>query len=78
METLDPVLDQPRITSQRNRILALLLKGDRFTLRQLSDLSGASESGASARLRGLRADGYKIEKQRLGVSGLWVYWMVKA
>jgi hypothetical protein len=73
--TFDPVLDGPRLTTQFQRVFAIMQDGDWHTLSDLAEASGGSEAGVSARLRDMRKErfgGHVVQRQR-GASGLWFY-----
>ncbi len=77
MTTLEPI-DEPRLVRQQDMVRYVMEKGAWWTLRQLANYSGASEAGASARIRDLRnKEGYTIEKRRKRPgAGLWEYRMI--
>jgi hypothetical protein len=77
-ETYQPALDQKRLGGQMLRVYEAMRSGRRFTLAQLAEIAGGSESGVSARIRDLRKPQYgkhEIERRRVAESGLWEYRM---
>jgi hypothetical protein len=75
-DTFDPVLDGPRLNTQLERVLMLMLDNRYRTLAAIQRIVGGSEAGISARLRDLRKPqngSYTIERQRVKDSGLWMY-----
>jgi len=73
--TYQPELDFNRLSTQLERVRALTLGSDWWTLRELADRTGASEASVSARLRDLRKQrfgGYTVERRRVS-GGLWQY-----
>lgn len=69
-ETFDPARDEPRLSSQFERVRALMLDGQWRTLATIAGAVGASEAWASARLRDLRkARGGALLVDRRRVSG---------
>ena len=73
--TYQPELDFNRLSTQLERVKALTLSSDWWTLRELADRTGASEASVSARLRDLRKQrfgGYTVERRRVS-GGLWQY-----
>ena len=74
-ETYDPIDDYDRLGKQMQRMIALMMDGDWYTLRMLADLVGGSEAGVSARIRDLRKRRFgcqTIERKRRA-GGLYVY-----
>lgn len=78
--TFDSEVDGPRTNSQRAQIEALMNDGKWRTLAAIAAHTGASEAGASARLRDLRKREYgarTVERKRLEPkSGLYLYRVV--
>ena len=77
-QTFDPVLDGPRLTSQLDRVRAVMEQESWMTLREIADRTGDPESSISARLRDLRKPKFgehQVERRRrrLGRRGLWEY-----
>jgi hypothetical protein len=75
-KTFSPELDLERLSTQLSRVKALMSDGNWRTLCEIASQVNGSEAGCSARLRDLRKakfGGLKIERKRLGESGLWVY-----
>jgi hypothetical protein len=75
---LDRDLDDPRLTSQLAVIYRLLKSGRWWKLHELAAVSGASEAGASARIRDLRKPkfgNHQIARRRIS-GGLYEYRMV--
>ena len=73
--TFDAERDAERLSSQRVRVLALMLDGEWRTLGQIATAVQGSEAGVSARLRDFRKSrfgGYQVERQRV-TGGLWQY-----
>ena len=78
-ETYDPQQDQVRLATTLGRVWDLMRDGQARTLRQIVDLVGCSEAGASARIRDLRKPQFQrhhptpaVESTR-GPGGRWVY-----
>jgi hypothetical protein len=74
-ETYSSALDGPRLSSQFDRVLALMRDGTPRTLWQIQERCGGSEAAISARLRDLRKarfGGYRVNRIRRP-NGLWVY-----
>lgn len=74
--TFDPVLDGPRLNTQLERVLMLMMDHRWRTLASISRLVGGSEAGVSARLRDLRKPrngSHTVERKRVKDSGLWLY-----
>lgn len=77
--TIEPRLDDTRLMTALERVVAATRNGDWFTLKRLAFEARCSESGASARLRDLRkpkhGDRYGVievqSERRQG--GLWLY-----
>lgn len=67
--------DLPRLEKQTERVAALMSDGQWRTLAQISKSTGDPESSVSARLRGLRQVGNRVERKRIGGStkGLHCY-----
>ena len=67
-QTYSPELDLARLSSQLERVKAVMLSGNWYTLQELQRLCGGSEAGISARLRDLRKKhhGFIIERERRG------------
>ena len=66
-ETFDPVIDGKRLTSQLERVRALMSDGKWRTLAEIHAVVGGSEAGVSARLRDLRKQrfgGHNVVRQR--------------
>lgn len=78
--TFDNVVDGPRTSSQRKQIEALMNDGVWRTLAAIAAHTGASEAGASARLRDLRKKEYgarTVERKRMAPgSALYLYRVV--
>lgn len=78
--TFDNVIDGPRTATQREAVEALMADGMWRTLAAIAAHTGASEAGASARLRDLRKQqygGYTVERKRAKPkSGLYLYRVV--
>lgn len=77
--TFDPALDGPRLTSQLDRVKALMLSDSRWrSLAQIAQLVGGTEASVSARLRDLRKTAFgsfQVERKRQGdpTRGFFVY-----
>jgi len=74
-ETFDPVLDGARLSSQLQRVKALMSDGRWHSLRYISDTVGGSEASVSARIRDcrkLKFGGHTVDRMRMK-EGLWVY-----
>lgn len=56
--------DLPRLELQVARVAALMADGQWRTLAQISKATGDPESSVSARLRGLRQVGNRVERKR--------------
>jgi hypothetical protein len=78
--TFDSVVDGPRVKTQREAVEALMNDGAWRTLAAIAAHTGASEAGASARLRDLRKKEYggrTVERKRMAPgSGLYLYRVV--
>lgn len=78
--TFDNVIDGPRVKTQREAVEALMNDGVWRTLAAIAAHTGASEAGASARLRDLRKKEYgarTVERKRAKPgSGLYLYRVV--
>ena len=77
-ETYEAEHDLERLTSQLERVKAVLLRGGWYTLGELKAKVGGSEAGLSARLRDLRKERYGkfvVESRRRGDAkhGLFEY-----
>lgn len=72
--------DEPRLRSQMDRIKFLFRDQQWRTLKDIADAVGASEAGASARLRDFRKvrwGAYTVERQRIrDGSGQYAYRLV--
>lgn len=71
-----PREDTARIATQTARVRALMLDGEWRTIADVAHACGASEPGASARLRDLRKFPYhyRVERRRVrDVPGLYEY-----
>jgi len=70
-----PPRDTERICSQQARVRALMQPGVWWTLSDLAREVGASEAGASARIRDLRKfpSYLKVSRKRLPGSNLYAY-----
>lgn len=74
-KTFDPSRDGDRLSGQLQKVRAIMLDHQWHTLKELSEKTGASEAGASARIRDLkkvRFGGYNVVKERVE-GGLWKY-----
>ncbi len=71
-KTFDADLDQARLTTQLDRVLAALSDGEWWTLKGLEVKTGAPGASASARIRGLTSQGHDIKSVRLS-DGKWRY-----
>lgn len=61
----DSALDYSRLNAQQRKVWEVMRDGKYRTLRQISELTGAPEASASARLRDLRnIHGLKVERAR--------------
>lgn len=80
-ETYDAELDYARLNRAERAVFNAMYPGEWLTLGQIRDRTmyaseqGYSEAGISARIRGLRAMGFTIERKRLS-GGLWVYRLI--
>ena len=79
--TFDSAVDGPRTARQLDAVEELMSDGMWRTLAAIAAHTGASEAGASARLRDLRKrqyGGYVVERKRAKPgSGLYLYRVVK-
>lgn len=80
MSTFGPAyeenIDGKRIKDQRNAILRFMIDGVYRPLYAISQQLGIPEASVSAQLRHLRKEkfgGYRVDKKRVGVGGLWTY-----
>jgi len=74
--TYEPPKDHQRLNAQTLRVFQAMRRGGWWTLRQLSDETGAPEASVSARMRDLRKPqfgGHFIVRARVGDSGLFKY-----
>ena len=75
--TYDPEQDQVRLSKQAAKVWEVLKRGQWYTLRALSIMTGAPEASVSARIRDLRRPengSHTIERRRVeGRPGLWEY-----
>jgi hypothetical protein len=77
-ETYEAEHDLERLSSQLEKVKAVLLRGGWYTLSELKAKAGGSEAGISARLRDCRKarfGGYQVERRRRGnpAAGVWEY-----
>lgn len=78
-DTIDAVIDEPRLQSALSKVYRLMLDGQWRTLAQIAAHCGTSEAGASARLRDLRKPRFAYDFPNGGVGsrrvtgGLWEY-----
>ncbi len=77
--TVEPE-DQVRLANYLVKVVQVMSDGEWWTLRQLADRVGCSESSASARLRDLKKrkfGSWNVEKDRVAPgSGLWKYRLI--
>lgn len=82
----DPALDGKRLTTQLDRVLAVMSDHEWHTIPEIvkkisfPPYEQASEAGVSARLRDLRKTRFgsrKIERRRVGNSGTFQYRLAK-
>ena len=71
-ETFDRKRDGARLNAQERRVFECMRDGEWRGLRDIAALTGDPEASVSARLRGLRKDGHKVEREYAGC-GLWQY-----
>jgi hypothetical protein len=76
--TYEPEHDKARLTTQLERVKALMLDGQWRTLAKIQNKVGGTESSVSARLRDLRKSrfgGYAVDRRRRGEpsAGLFEY-----
>lgn len=64
--------DRERLGRQAAKVLGFALGAGWVTLRQISIVTGAPEASVSARLRGLRKDGFTVERRK-GSLSFWEY-----
>lgn len=81
-QTFEPAHDLARLTSQLERVKAVMSGGGWFTLTELQRLCGGSEASLSARLRDCRKPAFGswiVDRRRRGEPsrGLWEYRMRK-
>lgn len=79
--TFSPILDGKRLTTQFDRVRALMLDGGWRTLQEVAAIAGGSEAGVSARIRDLRKPRFGalvVERRRRGdgKSGVHEYRLV--
>lgn len=77
-DTFDPALDLIRLTTQLERVKALMSDQRWRSLQQIAQLVGGTEASVSARLRDLRKASYgsfQVERKRQGDPrrGFFVY-----
>ena len=73
--TFDQARDGKRLNAQHQIVLALMVNGDWFTLRRISELTGFPEASVSARLRDFRKaehGGMKVDRRHVA-GGLFEY-----
>ena len=73
--TYEPEHDQARLTSQLEKVKALMADGQWRTLANIHAKVGGSEAGVSSRIRDLRKarfGGYTVERRRMA-GGLFEY-----
>lgn len=80
--TYCPVLDEPRLTSLRDRVHAIMCDAQWRTLAEIQAQTGGSETGVSAKLRDLRKPqfgGHHVDARRRGNArdGLWEYRLIE-
>ena len=78
-KSYDAGQDGQRLQTLQDRVYAILVRGGWWTLPELSNATGGSQTGVAARVRDLRKPrwgGHQIERQRVA-GGLWQYRMVK-
>lgn len=82
-DTYTPSLDYSRLSTQMERVRAVMLSGMWFTLDRLHALTGDPHASISARIRDLRKNrfgGYTVEHRRHPDypldSGIWQYRIV--
>ena len=71
-ETFDPHRDGARLAAQEQRVFDAMKDEKWRGLREISSLTGDPEASVSARLRGLRKEGHKVERKYIS-RGLWLY-----
>lgn len=81
MGTYDRTLDEPRLTSLRDRVLLVMGDGRWRTLGEIQARTGGAETGVSAKLRDLRKaqfGAHCVESRRRGNPrhGVWEYRLV--
>lgn len=81
--TFSPELDEHRLSSQLERVKALMIDGHWRTLGEISQITNGSEASISARLRDLRKErfgSYTIERRRRGdpSDGLFEYRLISS
>ena len=78
-DTYEPALDEERLTTQLERVRAVMSGGRWHTLKEIRAFAGGSEAAVSARLRDLRKPkngGLEVERRRID-AGLFEYRLVK-
>jgi len=73
--TFDPTLDGARLTTQLQRVKALMADGRWYSLSSIARQVGGSEASVSARIRDcrkLKFGGHTVDRLRVK-EGLWVY-----
>lgn len=79
-KTYDPAADSPRLTSQLDRVRAVMQDGQWHTLAELAEVCGGSEAAISARIRDFRKPqfgAHEVQRERVR-DGLWRYRLVIA
>ena len=85
--TYDPIKEGARLTTEFERVLAVMLDGGWHTITEVTKkvsyppYASASENGAAARIRDCRKEkfgGYIIERRRVKDAGLYEYRLVKS
>ena len=73
----DPLVDEPDLTDQRNKIKTLMLGLECWaTLQEIAGQLGYPEASVSAQLRHLRKEqfgGYQVDKRRREGQRVWEY-----
>ena len=74
--TIDLDRDKPRLSRQMQAVWNCVKDGQWWSLERLSYCTSAPQASVSARLRDLRALGYKVERQYIAC-GVHVYRVTK-
>jgi hypothetical protein len=75
-ETFSEPRDGGRLAAQYLRVRALMLDGKFRSLAAISAATGDPQASVSARLRDMRRNGFKVEREYFD-KGVWLYRAIK-